>query len=278
MTTPAASAQVLPTYGFFTTLPRELRNNIYDHLYQDIEQLAFEANFRMRIHAPIPSLRLLNRQFKREYDEQLDQNNQSKLAVTQNSVYCEPELAKCPRLARYTAELTLNMLACDDGCSEGCSSVQLLHTLQDWFWGFTMPHLPALRSVRVSLGVFYDSCVHRTLLALEKFAISGVVEVKLLPCRYSSVEISPGCVSVTHDHHGYTDRFERGDEDILALATWTPKGGIVHHPVAFEQCMREGLLGRWAEVSNGKGAWDGMVFPSEAEYLTASTGQFRLVE
>lgn len=265
MAAQTSSAQVLPAYGFFTTFPRELRNTIYDHLYQEVEHLESEANFGMRIRAPIPSLRLLSRQFKFEYDSQLHHNNQSKLAITQHAVPSEPDLAKCPRLARCTVQLTLNMLACSDRCREGCGSSMRLASIRRWFWRFAVPHLPAVRRLRISLGVFYDSCVNKTLLALDNItSLWNVVEVKLLPCRYSSVETSRGRVSVRHDRHGSMDRFERGGEGVLAIATWTPKGGIVHHREAFEQCIRDRLLGRWSDIAYRRGSWDGTVFPLEA--------------
>lgn len=114
-------------------------------------------------------------------------------------------------------------------------------------------------------GVFYDSCVNKTLLALDNItSLENVVEVKLLPCRYSTVETSRGRVSMRHDRHGSTDRVERGDEEILAIATWTPKGGVVYHREAFEQCMRDRLLGRWSDLAYRRGSWDGTVFPLEA--------------
>lgn len=241
----SASRQALPnTHSFFRTLPRELRDNIYDLLHQDVKWDEHCGNFCMYSRAPITALRLVNRQFKLEYKERILQKNTNSLVVDDYGHF-QRSLAKCPNLAAYTAELTLSMFACNgshDDFDGRCDSVDLLPVLKSWIDEF-VTHLSHLRTIRIGIAVFFDSCIYDTLLALGAITtIPKVVEVTLGPIRWP-------------------EPFERSDNDARTLATWTPQRGMVHNHEGFKQCMREGLLGSWFDVTGGQGTWDGKIFP-----------------
>jgi hypothetical protein len=66
----------------FFALPAELRDMIYDHLWQDVEEDT--DHLRFNICTTIPKLRLVSRQFKSEYDERIAANeHKNTVAVTQ---------------------------------------------------------------------------------------------------------------------------------------------------------------------------------------------------
>ncbi|KAM0709424.1 hypothetical protein Q7P35_003462 [Cladosporium inversicolor] len=73
--------------SYFGKLPRELRDCIYDLLYQEIGESMGETpgDFELFTRAIIPSLRLVSRQFKAEYDERISANDlNQQLTVNDN--------------------------------------------------------------------------------------------------------------------------------------------------------------------------------------------------
>jgi hypothetical protein len=56
---------------FFETLPRELRDAIYDYTFEHMvtHQPEIDGDVTFHFHAPISVLRLVSRQFTVEYDE-----------------------------------------------------------------------------------------------------------------------------------------------------------------------------------------------------------------
>lgn len=87
--------------GFFTSFPRELRDAVYDLLYQDFENNVHGLQFRIR--TTLPHLRLLSRQFKVEYDERPTTKNH--LTVTDTWAF-QFNMAKfpCPSLSRVAQQ------------------------------------------------------------------------------------------------------------------------------------------------------------------------------
>jgi hypothetical protein len=67
--------------SFFDTLPREIRDNIYDYT---LDHEVTRHSYHMRFKAPFPHLRLVSRQFKHEYDERSPSN--AELVVTDQTL------------------------------------------------------------------------------------------------------------------------------------------------------------------------------------------------
>lgn len=80
----SSSALTLPaTHGFFKTFPRELRDNIYNLLILRYEKCDLNPDVYLafvRISVPYKDLRLLDHQFKLEYDQACAQNKHINLA------------------------------------------------------------------------------------------------------------------------------------------------------------------------------------------------------
>jgi hypothetical protein len=71
---PHASASKLgEKYCFFTSFPREIRDQIYGLIICEKEDIFKRALFKIR--STVPKVRLLSRQFKKEYDERCPKLN-----------------------------------------------------------------------------------------------------------------------------------------------------------------------------------------------------------
>lgn len=71
--------------SYFGTLPRELRDCVYDLLYQEIEESVGSNVGDLQFHTRtiIPRLRFVSRQFNAEYDEWISMNDlNQQLTVT----------------------------------------------------------------------------------------------------------------------------------------------------------------------------------------------------
>ena len=232
---------------FFKSLPRELRDQIYDLLTQEIEWEQLTV-YTMGMCAPLLTPRLISHQFKREYDERTLQNNQSReLMIAIESLCFQPGLIRCPNLATwYTTDLRIDVHACEgehyDMPDRRCDSLDYLPRHADWIGEF-VTHLPRLRSIRVNMTVFYDSCIYDSLISsLQSITMNPqVVEVKLRPAKRLDLNQDSG-------------------DDTCTLATWRRQQGIVPNQEAFGYCMEENLLGSWSAISGGQGSWAGEIF------------------
>jgi hypothetical protein len=83
-TQPSSSALTPPanqSHGFFKSFARELRDNVYDLLYQDVTREV--AVLQHHTRTKISVLRLVSRDFKDEYDERCSKDKQiNQLTVT----------------------------------------------------------------------------------------------------------------------------------------------------------------------------------------------------
>jgi hypothetical protein len=133
--------------SFFDILPRELRDDIYDHTFD--HEATLPEIYHMRFQAPLPHLRLVSRQFKHEYDERSPKD--TTLFVTDQRLPSK----KLPFVDK--ASMLLPRLA------TRCTVLHFTHNLQDqtvmeagdilgrrvaWFCGplghwlaFRLPHL-----------------------------------------------------------------------------------------------------------------------------------------
>ena len=106
---------------YFDTLPRELRDCVYDLLYQEIEESMGSNVGDLEFHtrAIIPRLRFVSRQFKAEYDERISKNDliqQLTVTDTVKSLQCPHSKILCSPLSTHTTRLTINMVN-DEDCS-----------------------------------------------------------------------------------------------------------------------------------------------------------------
>lgn len=223
--------QVLPrTHTFFKTLPRELRDDIYDRLLQEIGY--YDQNAIIQLCAPLMTLRLISRQFKAEYEDRfLENEHLGKLEITHGLPFSNvflPPLVACPHVATYTTSMTLNLYAChlyrpsDAHAPAPCDLPANLLVNRNWIKVF-VTCLPHLRTIRVILLVFTEDCGQNAILSPGPIVdIPHVVEVKLRP--------------------GYRVAVQDMDDDLPTLATWTRQHGVVEDDEARDQCRQMSLF------------------------------------
>ena len=148
----------------FFALPAELRDMIYDHLWQDLEEDT--DHIRFNICTTIPELRLVNRQFKSEYDERIAANaHKNTVAVTQLYDYCPYDPSKevsLPRLAAQSTSLTINIICKDEDCGvcHRCRHKRCEHTAhyREWVRHWLRGDL-SLEACQVDLSITSRRCV-----------------------------------------------------------------------------------------------------------------------
>lgn len=223
------------TYEFFKTLPRELRDKIYDLLSRKL--IVTDPRCPgLSTHAPLLVLRLINRQFDQEYLERFLQNDRLGNAIIRdygNHDWLGVIGPKTPNLIAFTTNMTLYLSACHGyhWISEpACVSNDILVSHREEI-DKLVARMPHLRTIRVFLSVPNDSCVRDTLLLLKPItSIAKVVEVKL---------------------YAYLGHIRRREDDLPlppwqrempTLATWTREHGTVQDENMLVYCLREGYL------------------------------------
>lgn len=105
--------------SYFGTLPRELRDCIYDLLYQEIEESVGNnvGDLEFLTRAIIPRLRFVSRQFKAEYDERISMNDLNQQLTATDILSClqdpylEYFIVHFPlTLPSHTTRLTIDMV------------------------------------------------------------------------------------------------------------------------------------------------------------------------
>lgn len=236
---PASSTQMLsPTspHGFFKTLPREIRDNIYDLLYREIyvSPLGYDDP-SMTVRIPRVALRLVSRQFKLEYDERIVKNKHlASLEICDEGGFPHPtpELDSQLSLISHTTNMTLDLSAChasheDEGFR--CDSYTRIFAQGCWIDSFATL-LPHLRSIRVIVNVTYEECMKEALGRLG--VITANIKIDKLEVRHTGLrgsKLAPVKSS-----------------EIPALATWTEEQGLVQDEEAIKRCREGGLL-RWSK-------------------------------
>ncbi|GAB7335208.1 hypothetical protein MBLNU13_g07629t1 [Cladosporium sp. NU13] len=173
----------------FFALPRELRDMIYDHLRQDVEENTDRLTFNIR--TIIPELRLVNRQFKTEYDERIAANDhKNTVTVTQRyerNPYEPSKEIPLPRLAALSTSLTVNIINHEHDCGycHRCDHRRCEHSAhyRQWVQHWLLAECP-LRSCRVELNIASRRCVpeamanHRLITnCLERFGELGELNI-----------------------------------------------------------------------------------------------------
>lgn len=208
------------SHGFFTSFPRELRDAVYDLLYQVVKKDGKDVHgLQFRIRTTLPHLRLLCRQFKVEYDEQPTTNNH--LTVTDTWAF-QFNIAKapCPSIASRTTKLELSLLACSvqigEDHEEWCETHNCIVEHRKWVRRFTA-ELPHLQTVHIRLRVGDGYCCDSALENLDSLlALPRLAELKVERETPSSSD----------------------NRDQSALATWTPERGLSKYQVAIDQFQR----------------------------------------
>ena len=114
---PRASASKPETkHSFYGSFPRELRDKIYDLIISEKEQTFNGACFKMR--STVPKVRLLCKQFKKEYDERCPKLNHLEIfncyidSPSTYSYLLQPD--PVPPLAIRATSLRYHWIWCDD--------------------------------------------------------------------------------------------------------------------------------------------------------------------
>ena len=215
------------TPGFFETLPRELRDAVYDLLYLEVTTDVEGLQFHTR--TVIVELRLISRQFRLEYDEQSDADEQKKhLTITDHEKfyfhgwdYGEPAFTGiamgCPALARRTTNLMLNLIAClgKHNAHVSCEADHEVEWHINWIESLCLHSLPHLRKIRVRLDLVSTSCISEVLKQAKLFTtLPNLVDVKIA-----------GSTSL--------ESIGSADDSVL-LATWTKQQGLQQDHEAIE--------------------------------------------
>lgn len=229
------------THALFKSLPRELCDDIYDLLYEDteieIEDVEPYPTPVMMLRAPVKALRLFNHQFKQEYEERfLQKEDQGKFVVNQwragqMDVWL-PTAIKCPTPAtNYTTTLKINLWAGRSAMADLFQKTRSYDAVahptnltehRDWIIEFAT-HLPHLRSIRVTCGIYCRRCVPEVMSSLGLItSIPLVVEVEVKGANR---------VNISNE-----------DNKSSAFALWTKEQGLLQDDEALKQCREKKWL------------------------------------
>lgn len=229
-------ARILPPesrHGFFKTLPREIRDDVYDMLYQEIEYdfqgrlSSLENSTLKNLHVPLVSLRLVNHQFKLEYDERVAKTEHlTALTIHDQKTLPEHRRSKFGALFSRATNMTIYLNICSgDHVYYPCYHIRRLINYANWI-GRLASNLPHLRSIRVSLTTAYDQCME----ALEDTFLACVTNMS----KVIEVQIR----HTTSGNQGYI----RNASDAPIVAVWTKETGLVHDHEAVKYCREGGLM------------------------------------
>lgn len=230
----APSAKVLPPasrHGFFKTLPREIRETIYDLLHDEVLYPSMVGEPTVSVQFPYVQLRLVSRQFKHEYDERVAKSkNLATLRISDLGKFPSATI-NCPALYTRTTNMTINLWTCYSdrfGSNKPCDSIERLRGHATWISDL-VDHLPYLRSICICLPITYERCMNEALRSLQ--------------CLVDM----PKVIQVEVRHTGWTrlGRLDVKPSDIPALATWTKERGLVLHHAAIKHCREIEVL-RWS--------------------------------
>jgi hypothetical protein len=215
---------------FFETLPRELRDIVYDLLYQELDN--DDSGLRFQTYTILTELRLVNRQFKLEYDERTSVDKPSKhltvIIDLCHSCWCEfPVILPSPQLAARTIHLTLVITFCDgkhnwDGGMCECNADKDGTGVECYFdfVRYLVDALPCLQSLRLDLHTETDLCVMNLLQSSSSFTESPkLTELKIMGPR------SEGCATTP----------------LAQVAIWTKQDGLQQDKEAIELCRKRAL-------------------------------------
>lgn len=224
-------------YGFLKTFPRELRDLIYDFLYEDVDVEC--DHFLFRAAFPLKVLRLVSRQVKLEYEERFSGSEHTKHLLIRDTVdfrFRKHAWVEFPAIAICATGVTVVVNACNsDGSSQHKITQDRCRAYYPNYHEAWIEHLarqlPYLRWVRIYLTLPYGRCAEKALSYLRSVPKPPqVVEMKLL---------QPGCAFVEGDGNRF-------------IAAWTRQRGVEANNEAVKECCVRSL---WSEVSKVREAF-----------------------
>jgi hypothetical protein len=214
LTSPATQS-----HGFFKSFARELRDHVYELLYQDVTREV--AVLQHHTRTKISVLRLVSRDFKDEYDEWCSKDKQiNQLTVTDtyhvtskfNFCLCESldeyDLGRLafPGHALHITKLAVTLTACNGDHEEtGCIARCRIKCHEEWISAL-MHNLPHLQHVHIELMFPGGLCVSE---GLEDSLGLLTTLPKIVELKTISPEAESGSASGS-----------------VTLATWTREHGL----------------------------------------------------
>jgi hypothetical protein len=244
----------------FDRIPQEIRDQIYDLIFQEKEMTMRGVHYTIRTTSPI--MRLLNRRIKTEYDARPAINNfveasDCDLAEADCLCNCDyDEVRRLPTLAPRTTILHMNLIVCQDSPAERrkCTKIAPADAeLEDHFGGsiHSIGRLSLLREVSITLSCGNLTCATAVLSSHEIWTkIPKLSRVTLLRPLHEP-EFDPRL-----DVERYTCQFKGEVWPHSAvffrrretMATWTAGHGWQIDEKVAEECRKEEawFLGRIA--------------------------------
>jgi hypothetical protein len=242
-------------HGFLDVLPRELRDQIYDLIFQETEKVVNGWHYKIRTASS--THRLISRQFTKEYDQRPPINN-----IIEASE-CELVDHECPctdredgqswfptSLPAQTTTLHINLIMCQclseriPRClKQGVVVPAEMHEHYEYWLETLVRVLPLLKKVTMSVSCGNFKCA----MALQSFteeiwpSIPNLSRITLLSLTY---DYDYSAKEWVKDHresnqmpHHSDEFFERQRRQ--AMATWTPAHGWQANAKVTERCRRE---------------------------------------
>lgn len=225
---PAKMLSPASRHGFFKTLPREIREKIYDLLYDKVLYLSLVGAPTVSVQFPYVQLHLVSGQFKHGYDERVAKSEHlATLSISDRGIFLSATIS-CPALYTRTTNMKINLWTCHSdhgGPNAPCDSIERLCGHATWISDL-VDRLPYLRSICICLSITYEQCMDEALRSLQCLAdMPKVIEVE-----------------VKHTGWARRGRVNVEPSDIPALATSTKERGLVLHHAAIKQCRESEVL------------------------------------
>jgi hypothetical protein len=243
--------------GFFTVLPREIRDQIYDLISQDEEELIQGHRlsvFLLKIRTTVPKVRLICHQAKTEYDARPLVDNHLQLSECYAAVDRDlrQSLSKLiPLSASQTKTLHFDLVCCNEApdrslrCLEPSKFATTGKILRRRYAGFiknVTADLPLLEKVSINLSCGNMRCAMALQMTDEPWTnIPKLSHVTLPRCTYDH--------TLSRNHDERSIEYELGDVDASksaeffeerdTMATWTPATGWEADAEVVEDCLEE---------------------------------------
>jgi hypothetical protein len=258
---PNASAEKSCTaHSFYGSLPREIRDEVYDLISQDKEEL-FEGyddrTFLVRIRTTLPKVRLLNHQAKFEYDARPLADNHLRVSecYPPDRDYRQRLPRAVPSLASRTTALHFDLVCCKDTpdraldhgyrCLEPSNfstTGQMLHFDYVEYIEEVIADLPLLEQVSINVSCSNMHCA----MALQPTDlpwtnITKLSHIRLLKNHYDhtlsrDVDERFGEYQLRDINLSKTPEFFEQRE---TMAKWTPATGWEADAKVTEECSKE---------------------------------------
>ena len=247
-TPPASASSPGNMHSFFASFPRELRDEIYDQIIREEEEVFKGACFKMR--STVPHVHLVSKRFKQEYDERCPISSELQIFVCyieRPQTFCNPD--PVPPLAMRATSLRFHWIWCeeepdsDKQCDKGESVVTLWRHYGRQIDAYVkaLPHLKDFNLV-ISCGSLTCALAIAASSGASGFWgwIDGDPKVTLLRPVYDS-EASEKSVCERYDEASRTDNPHSGPffEDRETMATWSYEEGWKIDEEVVEKCRQE---------------------------------------